>query len=210
MKTAVIWDLDGTLFDSYPVIVESIYLTFQESGIPLTREQIKEYAIRFSSSALFYEVADERGIAAEALFNRYNQLSRERYLQIEPMDGALDVLERLHSKDVCQYVYTHRGQTTIPVLDHLGMTSYFDEILTSRSGFARKPDPEAIDYLICTHKLDRENTYYVGDRELDMACAKNAGIAGILFQKPGDLNVADGTEKFIVSDLAQIADIVIK
>ena len=78
MKTAVIWDLDGTLFDSYPVIVESIYLTFQESGIPLTKEQIKEYALRSSSSALFYEVADERGIAAEALFERYRHFSRAK------------------------------------------------------------------------------------------------------------------------------------
>lgn len=208
MKKAVIWDLDGTLFDSYPVIVESIYLTFQESGIPLTREQIKEYAIRSSSSALFYEVAAEWGIPAEALFDRYAQLSRAQYLQISPMDGAMEILKALHSQGIHQFVYTHRGKTTIPVLDHLKMTSFFSEILTSRSGFARKPDPEAIEYLIRTHDLDRDHTYYVGDRGLDMACAKNAGISGILFRRPGDMDVADGTEKYIVSDLRQIPDIV--
>lgn len=210
MKTAVIWDLDGTLFDSYSVIVESIYLTFQESGIPLTKEQIKEYALRSSSSALFYEVADERGIAAEALFERYRHFSRAKYLQIEPMVGAMQTLEALHSRGVCQYVYTHRGRTTLPVLDHLGMTGYFHEILTSESGFARKPDPEALDYLIHTHGLNRTCTYYVGDRPLDMACANNAGITGILFQRPGDLDVADGTESLIVTDLKEIPDIVIK
>ena len=43
-----------------------------------------------------------------------------------------------------------------------------------------------------------------------MACAKNAGITGILLRRPGDLDVADGTEKYIVSDLKQILDIVIK
>ena len=92
MKTAVIWDLDGTLFDSYPVIVESIYLTFQESGIQLTRDEIKEHAIRSSSNALFYEVADERGIAAEALFDRYKQISRGKYDQIQPMPGAMEII----------------------------------------------------------------------------------------------------------------------
>ena len=210
MKTAVIWDLDGTLFDSYPVLVESIYLTFQEAGIHLTREEIKEYAIRASSNALFYDVADERGIAAEALFERYRQFSRARYTQIAPMEGAMETLELLHRQNIRQFVYTHRGKTTIPVLDHLKMTSYFDEILTSESGFARKPSPEAVDYLIQTYDLDREHTYYVGDRGLDMACAKNAGIAGVLLRRPGDLDVADGTETYIVSDLKEILDIVIK
>lgn len=210
MNTAVIWDLDGTLFDSYPVIVESIYLTFQEAGIHLSREEIKEYAIRASSNALFYDAADERGIAAEALFERYRQFSRARYTQIVPMDGAMETLELLHRQNIRQFIYTHRGKTTIPVLDHLKMTSYFDEILTSESGFARKPSPEAVDYLIQTYDLDREHTYYVGDRGLDMACAKNAGIAGVLLRRPGDLDVADGTETYIVSDLKKILDIVIK
>lgn len=210
MKTAVIWDLDGTLFDSYPVIVESIYLTFQEAGVHLSREEIKEYAIRTSSNALFYDVADECGIAAEALFERYRQFSRARYTQIVPMDGAMETLELLHRQNVSQFVYTHRGKTTIPVLDHLKMTSYFGEILTSESGFARKPSPEAIDYLIQTYDLDREHTYYVGDRKLDMACAKNAEITGVLLRRPGDLDVADGTETYIVSDLKEILDIVIK
>lgn len=209
MGVAVIWDLDGTLFDSYPVIVESIYQTFREAGIPMTREKIKEYAIRSSSSALFHEVADAYSIAVTALFDRYSELSRARYQKILPMDGAKEVLQTLDNNGVSQFVYTHRGRTTVPVLNHLGMTSYFLDILTSRSGFARKPDPEALNHLIREYDLDREKTYYVGDRGLDMACARNAGVSGILFQKPGDIEVADGTENFIVSDLRQILDIVI-
>ena len=208
MGTAVIWDLDGTLFDSYPVIVESIYLTFKECGIDLTREQIKEYAIRSSSNALFYKIADERGIAAESLFQRYREISRDKYREIKCIAGAVEILEVLKDRGVRHYVFTHRGKTTVPVLDNLGMTACFDEILTSESGFARKPDPDALTYLLRTHQLDPKHTYYVGDRQLDMACAKNAGISGILLRRPGDIDVADGTEKYIVSDLMQIADIV--
>lgn len=210
MGTAVIWDLDGTLFDSYTVIVESIYQTFQESGIRLTREQIKDYAIRYSSSALFYEVADERGIAAETLFRRNREISRSKYEDIQPMDGAPETLASLQAQGVTNYVFTHRGKTTIPVLNHLKLTSYFRQILTSESGFPRKPDPEAILYLIREHGLDFSKTYYVGDRKLDMDCAKNAGIAGILLSRPGGIDVADGTETYVVSDLRQIVDIVIK
>ena len=208
MNKAVIWDLDGTLFDSYPVIVESIYLTFQEVGVSLTREEIKEHAIRYSSNALFYEVAKERGLAAEMLFQKYREYSRARINDITIIDGAIEILELLKRNAFSHYVLTHRGKTTLSVLDQLRLRSYFDEIITSESGFARKPHPDALEYLIHTHELDPQHTYYVGDRKLDMACAKNAGISGILLRRPGDIDVADGTEKYIVSDLMQIADIV--
>lgn len=208
MSVAVIWDLDGTLFDSYPVIVESVYLTFQESGIRLSREEIWDYAIRRSSSELFYEISDERSIAVEALFDRYRQISRAKYGEIVPMNGALAVLDGLQNLGVSQFVYTHRGKTTVPVLDKLGMTPYFERILTSESGFARKPDPEALHWLINTYGLDPEKTFYVGDRQLDMACAANAGIAGILFRQSPQIDVADGTESYVVDDLPQILRVV--
>lgn len=208
MKAAVIWDLDGTLFDSYPVIVESIYDTFREAGIQLTREQIKEHAIRYSSNALFYEMAEQYGIAAEALFARYRQISRGRYLDIKPMNNALETLQALQAQDVAQFVFTHRGTTTIPVLDVLQMTPFFQQILTSQSGFARKPDPEAILYLLQTHKLNPKTTFYVGDRNLDMVCAKNAGISAVLYRKLGAIDVADGTEDYIVTDLMQIPQMI--
>ena len=207
MKKAVIWDLDGTLLESYHVIVESIYLTFREAGIEMSRETIKEFAIRSSSSSLFYSVADEKGIDVATLFERYRQISGSKYKQITAMDGALVTLQALQQKGYAHYVFTHRGATTVPVLDHLGMTDFFGEILTSRSGFARKPDPEALTYLIEKYALDPKYTYYVGDRSLDIACANNAGIAGILFRKEGDLDVSDGTEKYIVSELTQLLDI---
>ena len=207
MKKAVIWDLDGTLLESYHVIVESIYLTFLEAGIEMTQEKIKEYAIRSSSSSLFYAVADEKGIDVATLFARYRQISGSKYKQITAIDGALETLQALQQKGFEHYVFTHRGATTVPVLDHLGMTDFFGEILTSRSGFARKPDPEALTYLIQKYALEPEHTYYVGDRSLDIACANNAGIAGILFRRAGDLDVSDGTEKYIVSELTQLLEI---
>lgn len=208
MKKAVIWDLDGTLLESYHVIVESIYLTFQEAGFEMSREKIKEYAIRSSSSSLFYAVADEKGIDVAALFERYRQISGSKYKLITAMDGALETLQGLQARGVAHYVFTHRGNTTVPVLDHLGMTSYFGEILTSRSGFARKPDPEALTYLIQKYALDPKNTFYVGDRSLDIACANNAGIRGILFRRPGDLDVSDGTEMTVISELTQLLHII--
>ena len=204
MRKAVIWDLDGTLLDSYDVIVDSLYLTFKEIGADLSHEEIHRHTIEFSTKSLFMKVAKSYEVPMEQLQQRYSQISGGKYLEIKAMNHALEILYALEKQGVESYVFTHRGRTTIPVLDNLGMTGFFKEILTSQSGFARKPDPEAILYLIEKYCLDRKHTYYVGDRSLDMACAKNAGIQGVLYLPHGCIDVSGGGEDHIIHDLMEL------
>ena len=210
MKKAIIWDLDGTLFDSYDVIVESICLVFQEFGIPASKDALHQYAIRVSIKALFQSAQEEYGVSAEQLQQRYTQISGSKYLDIKTMKYAIDVLRLLESRGVENYVFTHRGKTTVPVLDNLKMTHFFKEIITSQSGFPRKPDPEAIHYLIDKYGLDPSATCYVGDRRLDMECARNAGIFAVLYLPENSIDVSGGVENYTVKDLLDILDVIEK
>lgn len=204
LKKAVIWDLDGTLFDSYGVIVESIYLAFKERGIHMDMEQIHKYAIGFSIKALIANASQKYSVSAEELKAAYSRISQGKYLQIKPMDGALEILRRLENAGVENYVFTHRGKTTVPVLENLKMDGFFKEVITSQSGFARKPDPEGLNYLMEKYGLQKEQTWYVGDRSLDVECAANAGIAGVLYMPPGAIDVSGGFERFVISDLREL------
>ena len=67
------------------------------------------------------------------------------------------------------------------ILRDLGLDVYFTEILTSQSGFARKPSPEAATHLISKYHLKPERTFYIGDRTLDIEFAQNSGIQSINF-----------------------------
>ena len=207
MKKAVIWDLDGTLFDSYDVIVSSIYQTFHENGITLTKEEIHHHVICFSVDSLFSQYAKHYQLDVDLLKQRYSQISKGKYLNIKIMQHGREVLDTLSKQGVENYIFTHRGWTTIPVLDHLGLTSFFQEIITSQHGFARKPNPEGLRYLLDRFQLDPVHTYYVGDRMLDMECAQNAGIPGILYLPEGSFNVC-GAETYLVKDLMEILRII--
>ena len=208
MGKAIIWDLDGTLLDSYHVIVESLYLVFKEYGIPMSREEIHQYAIASSSNALIAEVSEKRGLSPKDITSRYSQISGGKYLEIITMDHTYETLNALAAKNVQHFVYTHRGKTTIPTLKNLGLEAYFTEILTSQSGFARKPDPDAVIYLMKKYNLEPQSTYYAGDRNLDMECAKNAGIPGILYLPEKSKAVPAGAQTYIVKDLLDIVSIV--
>jgi len=207
MKKAVIWDLDGTLFDSYDVIVESIYQTFSEYSISCSKEEIHRHAICFSISSLFAEYAQRENMDVRLLNQRYSQISSGKYMDIKIMKHGREVLQGLKNQGVENYVFTHRGKTTIPVMDHLGLIPFFREIVTSQNGFSRKPDPEGLNYLMEKYDLDPASTYYVGDRSLDMDCAKNAGIPGILYMPEGSFDVS-GAESYRIQDLIEVLQII--
>ena len=97
------------------------------------------------------------------------------------MPGARDVLAWADESGIQQFVYTHKGDNALTILRDLGLESYFTEILTSQSGFARKPSSEAATYLIDKHQLNPDNTYYIGDRTLDVEFAQNSGIQSLNF-----------------------------
>lgn len=207
-QRALIWDLDGTLFDSYKVIVPTARQTFLEFGVDYDPEYIRRFTLGISLGELFIKTGKEYGCSSEALHKRYLQLQAMRDGEIPPMLHSAEILAAMAQRGVYNLVYTHKGNTAYDVLDRLDFTRYFTEIITGDSGFARKPDPEAIVYLMEKYGLEKENTFYVGDRPMDIQCAVNAGIRSILLQPEGNGGSRTGKEDFVIRDLLEILDIV--
>ena len=180
-KTAFIWDLDGTLLDSYEAILSGIEETFAQFAIPYDKEKVREFILKFSVQDLLEQVAEERNLDAEVLNQVRAQSLSEKNAQVVLMPGAREVLAWADQAGIQQFVYTHKGDNAFAILRDLGLECYFTEILTSQSGFARKPNPEAATYLLDKYKLDPRDTYYIGDRILDVEFAQNSSIQSINF-----------------------------
>ena len=180
-KTAFIWDLDGTLLDSYEAILSGIEETFGQFSIPYDKEKVREFILKFSVQDLMEKVAEERKLDVEVLNQVRAQSLAEKNAQVVLMSGAREVLSWADAAGIQQFVYTHKGDNAFTILRDLGLESYFTEIITSQSGFARKPNPEAATYLLNKYQLNPEKTYYIGDRTLDVEFAQNSGIQSINF-----------------------------
>ena len=180
-KTAFIWDLDGTLLDSYEAILSGIEETFGQFAIPYDKEKVREFILKYSVQNLLVQVAEERKLDVEVLNQVRAQSLAEKNAQVVLMPGARDVLAWAEESGIQQFVYTHKGDNALTILRDLDLESYFTEILTSQSGFARKPSSEAATYLIDKHQLNPDNTYYIGDRTLDVEFAQNSGIQSLNF-----------------------------
>ena len=180
-ETAFIWDLDGTLLDSYEAILSGIEETYAQFSIPYNKEKVRAFILKYSVQDLLEKVAEERGLDVDRLNQVRAQSLAEKNAQVVLMSGAREVLAWADKQGIQQFVYTHKGDNAFIILRDLGLDSYFTEILTSQSGFARKPNPEAATYLINKYHLKPDHTYYIGDRTLDIDFAQNSGIQSINF-----------------------------
>ncbi|HEM3018645.1 HAD-IA family hydrolase [Streptococcus suis] len=185
MTPTFIWDLDGTLLDSYEAILAGIQETYQEYVLPFDRAEVRKFILRYSVKDLLVRDADKYGLDSDEL-NRVRATSlKEKNTQIPLIAGAVEILNWTAEQGIQNFVYTHKSDNAFQVLEDLGVRHHFTEILTSDSGFARKPSPEALLFLIEKYGLDKENTYYIGDRLLDVETAVNAGIHSINLQIDG-------------------------
>lgn len=203
-QVAFIWDLDGTLLDSYEAILAGIQETYQQFEIPFEREEVRTYILKHSVKDLLVRDAATYQVDIESLNAvRANSL-KEKNTAIPLMDGARDILDWASEQGIQQFVYTHKSDNAFQVLADLGVKHHFTEILTSDSGFARKPAPDALLYLIEKYQLDKSHTYYIGDRLLDVQTALEAGIHSINLQIDG----IKGNQKIVhLHDIRQLLSI---
>ena len=202
--TAYIWDLDGTLLDSYGVIVEAAARTAADEGINDPKDYILKVVKQKSCTAYMEEIGNQCGKTVREVFAQYQKHTHALDDLITLIDGAKETLERLQEAGAVHFVYTHRGSSSEPILERLGVLKYFKEVVTSMYGFAPKPSGEGVRFLVEKYGLDPEQTWYVGDRTLDVFCAKDAGVKALLYLAPDTCVEATGKEDRIVQDLRDI------
>ena len=202
--TAYIWDLDGTLLDSYGVIVESAVRTAAEAGMKDASNDVLKAVKQGSVTGYLKAVSDRSGKPFQWLLAQYRLYCHRLDHLITLTDGAKETLEGLSRFGAVHYVYTHRGSSSEPILRRLGILNYFREVVTAEYGFSHKPSGEGVRYLLEKYRLDPARTWYVGDRTLDVYCAKDAGVRALLYLASDSCVSATGQEDLIVQDLREI------
>ena len=204
MPYSLIWDMDGTLVDSYPAIVPATQQACHEYGLNFSPEYIHEAVIRTSVGAFLEEECKKYGLDSSSVKTRFNQLNDSHIEAIHAIHHAEETLRLLTASGHRCFVYTHRGASCHAILARTNLLPYFTEVVTALDGFPRKPDPAAILYLIEKYSLLPAHCFYVGDRSLDIEAANNAGIQSILYLDSNSPINATGHESYVVSDLLEI------
>lgn len=184
MINTLIWDFDGTLFNTYPNTIGILMKIIEENGKKASYEELDRLAKVSIGKTLQY-CRDTYGLIDRDIeeFTRRELGSKPQVSK--PYEGAFELCRDIKAAGGQNFIYTHRGTEALGYLDYYGFSEFFTEVVTCENGFASKPSPEAVEYLLNKYSLDRSRTMMVGDRIIDIMSGKNAGTAACYFDSDG-------------------------
>jgi HAD superfamily hydrolase (TIGR01509 family) len=187
----IIWDVDGTLFDTYPPIARAFQVALNDLGKDASLEWIEGLA-KTSLSYCVTTLANQCQLTEENIEQAFGEhYDRTPPEEQPPFPGVITVCEYICTLGGRNVIVTHRGREgTIELLTANNMTHYFTGCIAREDGYPKKPHPAAFEAMLKTHNLQREETIAVGDRDIDVLAGQAAGIFTCLFGLQTDEVVA--------------------
>jgi len=176
-----VFDLDGTLVDSFGHYFESLTTIFNElgteKGVKFTDElrypSLTEPLPKFLSDSL----GENQGAAAMKLIR---ELSCEHSKHIRPFDGMMDVLDRLKTRGAKVAVWTNRDFPSASlILEHSGLKPMLDAFVSGSCVKDKKPHAEGMGKILNTMGLSNDGVVMIGDHEHDVWAAKSASVRAV-------------------------------
>lgn len=175
----LIYDFDGTLSDTYPLLTNVMLEILREHGVTDTYEQVyAHFKVSVGHTIRQYDIGLEFEDFIDLLRSRYHKMSHEK---LQPFAEAKQILAEAVKAGKRNFIYTHSGKTVYEYLDKWGLSPYITFVLDSTYNFPNKPDPSALQYLLARFDIDPATALMIGDRDIDIDAGHNAGIAGCLF-----------------------------
>jgi len=175
----IIFDLDGTLLDTYELIKASFIHTFQKHlpEYQYTDEELDSFFGPLLDESFAKLTKDEKQISEMIkTYREFNLSMHHKYVKTFPY--AKEVLEKLYNENYKLAVLSNKRRDAVLLgLDITGLTKYFNIILGSNDVTQVKPHPEGI-FKVLEH-FQTSQAVMVGDTAYDMQAAQNAGIVGI-------------------------------
>ncbi len=175
----VVFDLDGTLVDTYKAIEEALNYTLIKFGkSPVSYDLVKTTIGRGDKNFMKEHFA--YGIYEEALDVYRRKHRKTLRMRSKLMPYALNVLKYLKKKGYFTAIASNRPTAfTNLIVKHLDIKKYIDYVLCADKVKKLKPDPEILFQVMKKFKTSPFESIYVGDMALDIQTAKNSGTRSL-------------------------------
>ncbi len=172
----LIFDLDGTLVDSYEAITESLNHALERLGLPPRRPEVVRGMVGLGLEVLIGQAAGEDKITEGVrLFRRhYSRICEEKTRLLPEVRSTLQSLQR---RGFRMAVATNKPtRFTKRILSTLAIRNHFDCLMGPEEVAHLKPHPEMVFRILRHFGCSRRQAVFVGDMVVDVETSKSAGV----------------------------------
>lgn len=182
MYSTILFDLNGTLTDSSPGIINSVIYAVNKYGIDAAgNPKLKKFLgpPLVDSFKNYFDFTDESAAEAVTFYREY--FSTKGLLENAVYNGITELLDHLKSLDKKLIVATSKPEPfTNRILEHFDLMKYFDFAAGSKLDNTRCKKAEVISYALSSCNItDLSDVVMIGDREHDIIGANDIGIDSI-------------------------------
>ena len=183
---AVVFDLDGTLVDSLPLVLAAISYAVEPFG---GRPTMDIFAHLGGPPDRFMATLVDRPENVPVALERMARYHRENFHLIQPYPGVNHLLEELSIHGVQVAVWTGRDRdSTVHVLQAHRLAGHFSAVVCGDDLPSHKPDSAGLNEIMRQLGLKPEEVFYVGDADVDVLGGVGCGVDTLLIRHSRTIN----------------------
>lgn len=175
----VIFDMDGTILYTLDDICDGVNASLSRHGLPVrTKDEIRRHignGIRHEIESSVPEGTKESMI--DAVFHDFHAWYEIHCNdRTRPYDGIVELLEDLKQAGIHCAVVSNKADYAVKALNEIYFKGLLEAGVGEKDGIARKPAPDEVDEVLRLLNMERNRAVYIGDSEVDIETAANAGM----------------------------------
>lgn len=172
-----IFDLDGTILNTLDDLADSLNHVLAQHGFPQhtadeVRMMVGNGILNLIKRALPNGTEQLTVEAVYADFNAYYKLHSAD--KTKPYNGINEMLEQLKARGVKLAVVSNKANYAVQDLCVKYFGGIFDAVAGEKTGVPKKPAPDGVNNILAELGIERKNSVYIGDSDVDLQTAANA------------------------------------
>ncbi len=209
----LVFDLDGTILNTLEDLTDSLNVTLTLHGYPQRRQsEVRSFVgngIRLLIRRAVPEELSETGL--DLLYQEFISYYQQHCMdKTRPYEGIPELLRQVRDRGYRTAVVSNKADSAVKILCDQYFKGLFDWMAGEQSGILRKPAPDSVNRILDSLHISRDRAVYIGDSDVDIKTAQNAGMDGIIvtwgFKDPEFLR--DRGAGCLVSDPGEIMGLI--
>lgn len=214
MVKAVIFDLDGTLLDTLEDLANACNYALKSCGFKV--HEVKDYT-RFVGNGrykLIERIVPDKYKEDKEVIDKVLGLFDEYYEKhmvdmTKPYDGIIKMIEELKAKNIKIAVVSNKPHEFAVEVVRRYFGDTFEITYGQRPNHPTKPDPKTVYEVIELLNVEKNECIYVGDSDVDVNTAKNAGVksVGVSWGFRGEGELREAGAEYIIKNPIEIIEL---